>query len=288
MIWKNVKLGDFLKRSKIPIDIVDNKEYKRVTIRIKHQGVSIRDTTKGIKIGTKKQFVLKQGQFILSKIDARYGAFGLASKEVDNAIITGNFWAYDVDTKIVSIDWINKYTNSSEFYELCERASSGITHRKYLDEIFFLNHEIKIPSPIYQRDVILKINYRNELIDYLKSETSRQLVFLKKLKQQILQDAVQGKLVKQDQKDEPASVLLKKIKAEKERKFNEKKIYFKTKIAKDENLIEKWKIPSSWTWVNIGSICDLMTGATPSTKNQTYFRECLKTIVIKMIVGLFR
>ena len=86
MSWQAVKIGDFLKRSKIPIDIEDSEEYKRVTIKGKHQGVSLRDIERGKNIGTKKQFVLKEGQFILSKIDARYGAFGIAPKEVDDAI----------------------------------------------------------------------------------------------------------------------------------------------------------------------------------------------------------
>lgn len=110
-------------------------------------------------------------------------------------------------------------------------------------------------------------------------EQTCQLDLLKKLKQQILQDAVQGKLVKQNPKDEPASVLLEKIKAEKERKFIANEIYFKTKIPNDENLIEKWKIPNSWYWANIGTFCDLMTGATPSTKNHLYFGGDIKWLV---------
>src|SRR5450759_5152865 len=107
MSWERIKLGDFLKRSKIPIDIEDSKSYKRVTIRTKHQGVSVRDSEIGKKIGTKKQFILHKGQFVLSKIDALYGAFGIAPKDVDGAIITGNFWAYDVDKSIMNINWLN-------------------------------------------------------------------------------------------------------------------------------------------------------------------------------------
>ena len=134
---KLTKIGEFLKRSKIPIYIEDDIEYNRVTIRINHNGVSLRDSEIGKKIGTKKQFILKAGQFIVSKIDARYGAFGIAPDEVEGAIITGNFWAYDVDKKKVNIEWFNQFTNSADFYDICERASSGITHRKYLDENFF-------------------------------------------------------------------------------------------------------------------------------------------------------
>jgi len=61
MNWKTIKFRDFLHRSRLPVDITDKESYKRVTIRIKHQGVSLRDTEIGKKIGTKKQFILKGG-----------------------------------------------------------------------------------------------------------------------------------------------------------------------------------------------------------------------------------
>ena len=52
--WRKVKVGDLLKRSKITIDIDDADFYRRVTIRTKHQGVSLRNEESGKKIGTKK------------------------------------------------------------------------------------------------------------------------------------------------------------------------------------------------------------------------------------------
>lgn len=90
------------------------------------------------------------------------------------------------------------------------------------------------------------------------------------LKNSILQMAVQGKLVPQDPNDEPASVLLERIRAEKERLIREKKI----KREKNPSVIfrgadnipyEKvgdavtplevpFEIPESWEWVRLGSI----------------------------------
>jgi restriction endonuclease S subunit len=191
---KKVKLGDFLIRSKIPVDIKDDVKYKRVTIRTKHQGVSIRDFEIGSKIGTKKQFVLKAGQFVLSKIDAMYGAFGVAPDEVEGAIITGNFWAYDYDNSKVSIEWLNHFTNSPDFYELCRRASTGITHRKYLDEDFFLSYEVNLPDLNEQKWVVESIDSIRGKIGELEKELIYQLALLENLNQAILQEAVQGKL----------------------------------------------------------------------------------------------
>lgn len=55
-------IRSFLKRIKNPIDIEDDKTYKRVTIKTNHNGISLRDEEIGIKIGTKKQFTVKPNQ----------------------------------------------------------------------------------------------------------------------------------------------------------------------------------------------------------------------------------
>jgi type I restriction enzyme S subunit len=262
MKWK--KIGEFLKRSKIPIEIEDELEYNRVTIRINHNGVSLRDSELGKLIGTKKQFILKAGQFIVSKIDARYGAFGIAPIEVNKAIITGNFWAYDVDTDLINIDWFNQFTNSPAFYEVCERASSGITHRKYLDEKFFLNYQILLPSVEEQLIQIDKINTQKVSFGALTSELTHQLTLVRKLRQQLLQDAVQGKLVKQNPKDEPASELLKKIKAEKAQLIKLGKLKKEKELPPIKPEEIPFEISEGWIWCRLGEICNY--GSSPKAE----------------------
>lgn len=79
---------------------------------------------------------------------------------------------------------------------------------------------IPLPPLIEQQRIVEKINFLEPLIqDYDKYEkqlTELESSFVDKLKKSILQYAIEGKLVKQDQNDEPASVLLERIKAEKE------------------------------------------------------------------------
>lgn len=254
MSWMKVRIGDFLKRSKIPVNIKDNIIYSRVTIRGNHQGVSLRNYEIGSKIGTKEQFFLKKGQFILSKIDARYGAFGIAPEEVDGAIITGNFWAYDVDEKVMNINWFNQYTNSTFFYNLCERASSGITHRKYLDENSFLNHELLIPEIKEQASHVIKISGWKDIFGVLENEHTHQLNLLNNLRQQILQDAIQGKLLPQNPNDEPASVLLGRIKAEKELLVKQGIIKKGKPLPPIKPEEIPFEIPNGWAWCRLCEI----------------------------------
>jgi type I restriction enzyme S subunit len=266
MSWKKVKLGDLLIRSKIPVDIEDNKMYKRVTIKTKHQGITVRDIILGSKIGTKKQFILKAGQFVLSKIDAMHGAFGIAPNEVDGAVITGNFWAYDYNKKIVSIEWLNHFINSLEFYDLCRRASTGITHRKYLDEDFFLGYEVYLPDLTEQEKIVHSIVAIKDKINSLNNELSHQLTLLDHLNKAILQEAVQGKLVPQDPNDEPASELLKRIKAEKLKSGKKEK---PLPSIKPEEI--PFEIPENWVWCRLGEIADSTSGGTPDRSNPNYW-----------------
>ena len=79
----------------------------------------------------------------------------------------------------------------------------------------------------------------------------------KKLRQKILDLAIHGKLVPQDPNDEPASVLLERIRAEKERLIKEGKIK-KSKASKTSDTPHyeqmPFEVPSSWEWTTLGAI----------------------------------
>lgn len=90
------------------------------------------------------------------------------------------------------------------------------------------------------------------------------------LKNSILQEAIEGRLVPQDPNDEPASVLLDKIRAEKKRLVKEGKLKKKdleeTPISEDEKPFE---IPESWEWVRIDQIATSQLGKTLDKGKQT-------------------
>ena len=89
----------------------------------------------------------------------------------------------------------------------------------------------------------------------------------KKLRQKILDLAIRGKLVPQDPNDEPASVLLERIKAEKERLIKEGKIKRSKKTAKTsdtphyENV--SLEMPNNWVWTTVDELCDVVRGGSP-------------------------
>jgi type I restriction enzyme S subunit len=95
----------------------------------------------------------------------------------------------------------------------------------------------------------------------------------KKLRQKILDLAIHGKLVPQDPNDEPASVLLERIRAEKERLIKEGKIKRSKKSASDTPHYENvpFEVPENWEWQKLGDIGTWQSGATPSRLNKDYY-----------------
>ena len=110
------------------------------------------------------------------------------------------------------------------------------------------------------------------------------------LKKSILQEAIQGKLVLQDPNDEPASVLLERIKEEKAKLFKEGKLKKKDLVdsvifkGEDNKYYEKvgsevtciddeipFEIPLNWQWTRMGTIGDWGSGSTPQRGNPAYY-----------------
>lgn len=90
----------------------------------------------------------------------------------------------------------------------------------------------------------------------------------KKLRQKILDLAIHGKLVPQDLNDEPASVLLERIKAEKEQLIKEGKIKRQKKSASSDTSHYgndvPFEVPEGWMWCRLGDIAYVAAGSTPS------------------------
>ena len=153
-----MRIGEFLKRNKTAITIQDGVKYKRVTIKVRNGGVVPRDEVMGENIGTKKQFLVSEGQFILSKIDARNGAMGIIPTELDGAVVTQDFLPYDIDATKVNPQYFVLVCTTKQFVAFCQSCSSGTTNRQRVDEAQFLNIKVPVPSLEEQNKLVEEYN----------------------------------------------------------------------------------------------------------------------------------
>ncbi len=141
---------------------------------------------------------------------------------------------------------------------------------------------ICIPPLVEQKRIVSEIERIFSLIDSLENDKSALQLAVKQAKSKILDLAIHGKLVPQDPADEPASVLLEKLRAEKEVKIakgelkrdkNDSYIYKSTtdnchyeKFADgtEEEIEVPFEVPVNWSWCHFGDIAEVING-----KNQS-------------------
>jgi type I restriction enzyme S subunit len=119
----------------------------------------------------------------------------------------------------------------------------------------FINYCIPLPSIEYQKLGRERIEEVEPKINELDLIFEKNLTYITRLRQSILQEAVQGKLVPQDPNDEPASVLLERIKEEKERLIKEGKIKKEKPLPPISEDEIPYELPEGWEWVRLGEIC---------------------------------
>jgi type I restriction enzyme S subunit len=197
--------------------------------------------------------LIKKGDLVISGINVEKGAMAVYTGEED-ITATIHYSSYSFDENRTDIEFLKSFLKSIEFKNaLKEQVPGGI--KTEIKPKHILPLVVSIPTDIKdQREVVKLLQSRNSKVDAISTELNNQLFLVKKLRQQLLQDAVQGKLVEQNKKDEPASELLKKIKAEKEKLIAEKKLKKEKELAPIKAEEIPFEIPENWVWCSLGEI----------------------------------
>lgn len=141
------------------------------------------------------------------------------------------------------------------------------------------NIEVPLPSLVEQKKILGKIDsISSEHEDFL-NESDVQIDLFGKLRQSVLQEAIEGKLTSKWRDKHPdlisgdnhASKLLEKIKAEKERLIKEGSIKKDKPLAPVVGAEKPFDLPEGWVWCRLGDWGVTQTGTTPSTFDTTNF-----------------
>lgn len=149
-------IGSFLTKSEDSITIQNELKYTQVTVHTANGGLEARDKTPklGKDIGTKRQYRIHEGQFLVSKIDARNGAFGIVPSTLENAIVTHDFPVFNVDKSKLNTDFLLLITTTEHFKKVAQDCSSGTTNRQRIDLKKFLAQRIPVPEKSQQDEIV--------------------------------------------------------------------------------------------------------------------------------------
>lgn len=172
MSWEERLLGEVLSPHDDWVNIEPEKTYREVTVRLWGKGAELRRECLGAEIGAPTRNRVKSGQFIISKIDARNGAFALVPEFLDGAVVTSDFPAFEVNADHALPRFVGWMSKTESFVDVCRRASEGSTNRVRLKMERFLNTPISLPPVDEQRRIVAKLDAAAERIARIEAAQS--------------------------------------------------------------------------------------------------------------------
>ena len=295
-----------VKEIKVPYDIPENWEWVRVgnicttnigltfkPSEVQETGIPIykANNIKNGKISTldlvfvSEKTIIKENEW-LNKNDILMAVRSGSKQLVGKTAIVGNlktktsFGAFMSVIRPISVSstFMNYFFQSSHFRSQLDDANTTTIFQvtqKMLKETL-----LPLPPLAEQKRIVAQIERALKKVE-IYAESYNQLqkldkIFPDKLKKSILQYAMQGKLVEQDPNDESVEVLLEKIRAEKQKLFEEGKIKKKdldisiVSQGDDNSYYEEvpYKIPENWEWVRLNDISSyIQRGKSPKYSN---------------------
>ncbi len=255
MSWKILKISDFLKERKDRFKPAEaNKLGLKRIEKIDFSG-NVHIVEKQTNTG---MILVKNGDLVISGINVEKGALAVYEGQED-ILATIHYSSYEYDNNKINIEYLKWFLKSNVFRNiLLEQVGGGI--KTELKPKRFLPLEVYLPDLPTQVEIKNKILAVEQEINEVENRINQEQTYLTKLKEAILQEAVQGKLVEQNPNDEPASILLEKIKKEKEQLIKEKKIKKEKPLPEITQDEIPYELPNGWEWVRINDISILKAG----------------------------
>ena len=267
MAWRKMQIKEFLtpRKERYKADDPAISDMPRIE-KIDFTG-KIFISNKPSKTG---MIVIQPGDFVISGINVAKGAMAVYQGDIP-VKATIHYSSYGVDHNIINLEYFKRFLKSPVFIRLLkEQVPGGI--KTEIKPKHLLPLTIDLPDTAEQESILSRFqNTENEHAE-LRWEIDKQKNLLSKLRQAILQEAIQGKLTtdwrEQHPDVEPASELLKRIAAEKAELVKAKKIRKHPPAGRagkplppitDDDLPAgkagiPFETPETWEWCRLGDI----------------------------------
>ena len=239
-----------------------------------------------------------KGDILLARYGASLGKVFWAEDGAYNVAMARVIPLYE--TELISKEFLFLFYQSSLYQSVIHansRSAQAGFNKEDLSSLLF-----PLPPRSEQERIVCAYEklqpFLNAYDDAAHSLATMNKDFPEALKKSILQEAVQGKLVPQDPSDEPAAVLLERIRAEKQRLIKEGKIkkdkHESVIFRRDNSHYEKrgseevcideeipFEIPENWAWARLSSFGVFSSGKTPSMSNPQFWNGNIPWVTSK-------
>lgn len=239
--WEVVKLGELY--SEVTKDrqvyLEDDKEYKQVTVALYANGLRLRRVALGRDIAVKKQYLIRTGDLIFSKIDARNGAYGFVNECLDGAIVSGDFPILEMKGHSCDEYFLWYYLKIDKNWHKFRNLAIGTTNRKRIQAKEFMNNLLVPLPPLEEQKAIA---YVLSTVQEAREKTEKVIEAAKELKKSLMKHLFTYGPVSLE---EASRINLKE-----------------TEIG---------EIPADWEVVKLEQVGEVLTGNTPSKAKKEYW-----------------
>ncbi len=151
--WCKVPLGKHLHEVRRPIKLDLDREYTLVTVKRSRGGVEKRELLRGSEIMTPSQFLIREGDFLISKRMIVHGACGTVPRELDGAIVSNEYAVIASDGEI-DLRFLSYLAATKYFQQTCFHSSIGVHVEKMIFRVEqWLKWPFNIPPLSTQRQI---------------------------------------------------------------------------------------------------------------------------------------
>ncbi len=261
-----ITIDKYLKPIKREVILEPAEKYNLLGVKWYGKGVFIRETKLGKEIKAKKLFRVIAGDFIYNRLFAWKSSFAIIAEEFDGCLVSGEFPTFIKRFNDVNINFILQYILLPHNIDKVDKLSTGMSSvsRKRFKENSFLTFVIPDLDKDEQEKISEKISKHINSNQNIVNKVDQQENLLKKLRQAILQEAMEGKLTAEWRKQNPdlvsrenhAARLLEKIKSEKERLVKESKIKKQKPLPSISEDEKPFDLPEGWVICRFGELKD--------------------------------
>ena len=170
MAWERLPISTFLRKSEDWVQPEPDRMYQQIRVRLWGKGLTLRARIPGANIAAHRQLRASAGQFLISRIDARHGACGIVPDHLDGALVSIDFPCFDINERVVLPRYLEWYSRTEQFVDLCRRASEGSTNRVRLKEDRFMALQLAYPPIGEQQRIVDKLEVVQGMANVRKRE----------------------------------------------------------------------------------------------------------------------
>ena len=183
--WKVVRLGDIfteVDKKTRRTEIFPEENYKIILTKLYAKGIQLKEIKPGGKISAKYMYVIKDGDFIFSKINLRKGAFDFVPSELSGAVVSTEHPILKLDRQKANQQYVKFYFSQPFTWELFKREAKGFSGKERIKVREFMT--VKIPFPPLQEQKA--IAFVLSTIQTAKEKTEQVIQATKELKKSLM------------------------------------------------------------------------------------------------------